>query len=147
MKFKVVLIVLLIILSCTTVTFAKNIGFDKEQGMRSYCDSIMEYLAKDEVQKAFDLLEGQWIFSATEIQNVELQTIKQLDLVKGRFGDVLGYKFIEKEIVAEILCKYTYVVKYENHIIRWIFIFYKAEDKWLLNSFKFDDSIEKLFNN
>ncbi len=30
-------------------------------------------------------------------------------------------------------------------LIRWMFTFYRPRDRWLLNSFKWDDSIDALF--
>lgn len=145
MKVKVVLILIVIMLAFTIISFAENIGFEDEKRVREYCNSFIEYIVDEEIQKAFDLIEGQWIFSPSEIQSIEVQAIKQLDLVKGRFGNILGYKMLKQEIVGDMFLKYTYIVKYENHIIRWIFIFYKSEDVWLLNTIRFDDSIDKLF--
>ncbi|ACL70118.1 hypothetical protein [Halothermothrix orenii] len=146
MKIKVIFTLMVILLAFTTVSLAKDIGFKDETEVREYCDTFVEYLIKEDTQNAFDLIESQWLFVPSEIQAIELQTVKQLELVKERFGEILGYKMLKKELVDEMFLKYTYVIKYENHILRWIFIFYKPKESWLLNTFRFDDSISKLFD-
>lgn len=147
MKTKLTLMLILVfVLSISLTAVAGEIGFANEEQTRDFCDSFLNFMVEGDIEKAFDMVENEWPFSISEIQNLESSTIKQLDSVKGRYGKVLGYELIKEEVIKDTFLKYTYVMKYERHIIRWKFIFYKPEGSWILNTFNFDDSINKLFN-
>ncbi len=65
-------------------------------------------------------------------------------MVKPRFGKTLSYFFFDQKNVKDTFVKLTYVIKYENHVTRWIFIYYRADNMWQLNNFKWDDKIGEL---
>ncbi len=146
MKTKLSLILIIVlILSFSHNVVADEMGFAKQEQTRDFCNSFLASMVEEDIEKAFDMVENEWPFSISEIQSLESSTIKQLDSVKGRYGKILGYELIKEEKIKDSFIKYTYVMKYEKHIIRWKFIFYKPEDRWILNTFNFDDSINKLF--
>lgn len=140
------LLIIVFIFSISFNIVAEEIGFEKQEQTKEFCNRFLTFMVQEETDKAFDLVENEWPFSISEIQSLESSTIKQLDSVKGRYGKILGYELIKEEKIKDTFIKYTYVMKYEKHIIRWKYIFYKPEEKWILNSFNFDDSINKLFN-
>ncbi len=147
MKTKLTLfLIMTFVLIITFNTAAEDIGFAQRSQTKDFCDSFLNLMVEEDIEQAFDMVEKEWPFSISEIQSLESSTIKQLDSIKGRFGKILGYELIKEDKIKESFIKYTYVMKYEKHIIRWKFIFYKPEDKWILNSLNFDDSINKLFN-
>ena len=147
MKTKLTLfLIMTFVLIITFNTAAEDIGFTQQSQTQDFCDSFLNLMVEEDIEQAFDMVEKEWPFSISEIQSLESSTIKQLDSIKGRFGKILGYELIKEDKIKESFIKYTYVMKYEKHIIRWKFIFYKPEDKWILNSLNFDDSINKLFN-
>lgn len=139
------MLIIIFILSFSLNAVAGEIGFSNQEETKDFCNRFLTFMVEEDVEKAFDVVEDEWPFSITEIQNLESSTMKQLDSVKGRYGNILGYELIKEELTKDTFLKYTYVMKYEKHIIRWKFIFYKPEDIWVLNSFNFDDSINKLF--
>lgn len=148
MKTKITLMLLIVlILSFSLNVVADDLGFSKQEQTRDFCENFLSFMVEEEIERAFDLVENEWPFSISEIQNLESSTIKQLNSVKSRYGEIVGYELIEEEKIKDSFIKYTYVMKYEKHIIRWKFIFYKPESSWILNTFNFDDSINKLFNN
>ncbi|NLN24630.1 MAG: hypothetical protein GX163_03040 [Bacteroidetes bacterium] len=55
-------------------------------------------------------------------------------------GKYYGYELITKKKFSESFVLYSYLVKYDRQPLRFTFKFYKANDKWTLNSFSFDDS-------
>ena len=57
----------------------------------------------------------------------------------------IGYVLISRENIKDTILKRVYVVKYERHLIRWSFIFYKPYSSWILDYFNYDDAIEALF--
>jgi hypothetical protein len=73
------------------------------------------------------------------------ETAQQRDILIKKFGKSLSFELVQEQSVKESLVKYTYIEKCKIHVIRWSFIFYKPEDKWILNSFYWDDKILDLF--
>ena len=53
-----------------------------------------------------------------------------------------GYELITKKKFAESFELYSYLIKYDRQPIRFIFKFYKPNDKWVLYSYAFDDSLD-----
>jgi hypothetical protein len=57
-------------------------------------------------------------------------------------GKYYGYEIITKKKFAESFVLYSYLVKYDRQPIRFIFKFYKPNDKWVLYSYEFDDKLD-----
>ena len=143
MKKTVVAIVLSIVFGANV--FALDVGFLSVREMREYCERILSHLQGGDVDSAFELIKSQWLFDQAEIDSVWEKTANQLAGLQNRFGDSLAVSEVGNERVGELAIRFTYVIKYERHIIRWLFVFYKPRTKWILNSFKWDDSISELF--
>ncbi|MGB7784580.1 MAG: hypothetical protein WBL27_00635 [Salinimicrobium sp.] len=57
-------------------------------------------------------------------------------------GEYYGYELITTKKFSESFVLYSYLVKYDRQPIRFIFKFYKPDDKWKLYSFSFDDNVD-----
>ena len=57
-------------------------------------------------------------------------------------GKYYGYEIITKKKFSESFELYSYMVKYDRQPIRFIFKFYKPNDKWVLYSYSLDDSLD-----
>ncbi len=143
MKKAVIAIVILIVFSANA--FALDVGFLSVREMQDYCERILSHLLDGDLDSAFELIKSQWLFDPAEIDSVWEQTATQLGGLQDRFGDILAVSEVGSERVGELVIRFTYVIKYERHIVRWLFVFYKPRTKWILNSFKWDDSISELF--
>ncbi len=71
--------------------------------------------------------------------------MNQRATIAPRFGESLGYTFVRQENVEDALLRLTYMELTERHVLRWVFLFYKPDDTWTLNSVEWDDSIGELF--
>ncbi len=80
-----------------------------------------------------------------EITEVHEQTVRYLNLLNDRFGNPIGSLRIKNETIAQVALKETYLVRYEFSAIRLIFTYYKNDEGWILNSFKWDDFYEQEF--
>lgn len=56
-------------------------------------------------------------------------------------GSYYGYELITTRKFSESFVMYSYIVKYDRQPLRFIFKFYKPNDKWVLFSYSLDDSI------
>lgn len=72
---------------------------------------------------------------------------KVIGTVKGftesYMGKYYGYEIITKKKFSESLELYSYMIKYDRQPIRFIFKFYKPNDKWVLFSYSLDDNLGK----
>lgn len=141
---KKILIVLVVLLS-TELTYAQNFLPNKE-AVTKHTENVMKYLEASEIPKAFSELQEYWPLPENEIIQLESQTIKQFNLVGSRFGNISGYDFIKDDGLKDYVIRKTYVIKFELHMIRVLFTYYKNEKGWILNSFKWDDQFEELLN-
>ena len=72
-----------------------------------------------------------------DIENI---AIKLNGLTLDYVGKYYGYELITNKKFSESFELYSYLIKYDRQPIRFTFKFYKPNDKWMLYSFKFDDS-------
>lgn len=58
-------------------------------------------------------------------------------------GKYYGYELITTKKFAQSYVLYSYLVKYDRQPLRFIFKFYKPNDKWILYGFQYDDNFNK----
>lgn len=73
------------------------------------------------------------------IANVKSQLTNFLGLV----GDYYGYEKITEKSIGESYKLVSYMIKYDRQPLRFTFVFYKPKDKWQVQNFKFDDSLDE----
>ena len=112
---------------------------------KKMCEEVMGLVTEEKFGGVFDKVEPYWLFPEEELTNMRALTIKQMEKVKTRFGEVVGYVLVKEETIGDTVIRYSYIQKYERHMIRWAFVFYKPTDEWLLNAMTWDDAIGELF--
>ena len=97
-------------------------------------------------------MEGGVMMTKPYISVPEYEFLALLDQMKGqqpaiskRFGKTLSVEVASIEEVGESLMLILYLQKFERHVLRWKFYFYKPDSEWRLNTFTFDDQIHKMF--
>lgn len=74
------------------------------------------------------------------INNLKTQLARfDKDLV----GEYYGYEFLIKKQIGNSYVLYSYFLKFDRQFLRLTFQFYKPNNEWRLNSFKFDDNFEE----
>ena len=74
-----------------------------------------------------------------DIENV-VNTVN--GFTKDYMGEYYGYELITTKKFSESFELYSYLVKYDRQPIRFIFKFYKPNDKWVLYAYALDDGID-----
>jgi hypothetical protein len=69
----------------------------------------------------------------------------QQPMTAQRFGRSQGVEFLREERAGESLLRITQIQRYERHLTRWVFYFYRTNSGWVLNTFHFDDNVRALF--
>ena len=120
--------------------------FSTKEDAKAKVEEFMELIEANEINEAFELLGPYWIFPQEEWTDLQISTSQQMATIESRFGQTVGYDFVRAEVVGDTVLRLTYIQKRERHLIRWIFVFYKPYDRWILNACEWDDKIEALFN-
>jgi hypothetical protein len=114
---------------------------------RTLLDGAMASVAKDDVRGAFSKLKPYWLgIPDAEIEVMIGKLADQRRLIAPRFGKSLGTQFVSQKAVADTAAYFLYIEKYEKHLVRWHFYFYRPKDRWQFNSVNFDDRIQGLFD-
>jgi len=114
--------------------------------VKTLTDQVMARIVKDDIKGAFGLLKPYWAgLPEAEMEVAMNKLLDQRRLVAPRFGKTVGSVFVDQKTVADSVSYLLYIEKFEKHIIRWHFYFYRPKGTWHLNSFTFDDRVQALF--
>lgn len=112
---------------------------------KSLCQKAADAFGKGNAKKSFDILQPYWPMPAQELANLAYQTETQLKMVAQRFGKVLGADFVGTQIAGTSFVKHTYIGKFEKHAVRYVCMFYKPKNEWVVNAVYWDDQTAALF--
>lgn len=97
------------------------------------------------ISEAFEELSPYWPLPANEIDEIIIKTIRYLNILEDRFGQRIGIVKLKQETIADFAIRETYIMKYKYNGIRFIYTYYKNDEGWILNGFKWDDEFSKEF--
>lgn len=112
---------------------------------RKVTDRAVTLFQQEQFAEAYGSLKAYWPLPAVEIDNMANQTTTQWPVVRQRFGASIGTEFVSQVEGGASLARFVYLQKFQNHAIRWVFTFYKPNDRWVINAVSFDDQLQKLF--
>jgi hypothetical protein len=100
-------------------------------------NSFFSIYQKNEPVKALDDLysHAPWLIGKNE--NIENLKVKFAEL-KNRDGEYYGHELLNEKNVKNTFMVFTYLVKYENTPLLFIFQFYKPNKDWIVYSFSYD---------
>ncbi|MEK6152143.1 hypothetical protein WIW50_02730 [Flavobacteriaceae bacterium 3-367] len=127
-----------ILLIAITLILAEQ-GFSQD-AKKEILDNFFE-IYKEDTSEALDYLYG-----TTKWVDANGESVKQLKGQLKQYGELVGEyhgeEFVYEGKIGNSFVTYIYLVKYERQPFRFTFEFYKANDKWIVYSFKFDDSFD-----
>ena len=116
-----------------------------KQAAKDLVAQVMGKLEKGNTIEGLELVKNYLIIPMSEFEVMKNQISMQTPMMAQRFGVTIGVELAEIEEVGDSLMLITYIQKYEKHLLRWKFYFYKPKDGWVLNTFYFDDKIQMMF--
>jgi len=116
-----------------------------QDALKDLSKKATELFAHGEIVKAIEALRPYWPLPKNEIDNVEEKSLTAMNLVTERFGKFIGTLKIKEQKIADIAFKEKYLIRLNNTAIRLTFIYYKSNDGWIVNSFKWDDNFIEEF--
>lgn len=108
-------------------------------------DKAMNKVAGGDLEGGLKLLKPYLVIPPAEFDAMLGQATLQLPAISKRFGNSVGKEFIREDRVGDSLVRFIFIQKFEKTVIRWLFFYYKTPAGWVLNTFKYDDSLQLLF--
>ncbi|MFM0527238.1 hypothetical protein PQR11_19890 [Paraburkholderia strydomiana] len=112
---------------------------------RQLADQVMEKVGAGDTDGGLRLMRPFVVVAPSEF-DVMLEQLKlQQPVMQQRFGKSIGHEFIREDDVGENLLRIVQIQRFEHHVMRWSFYFYRGNKGWVLDTFKSDDDIRQLF--
>jgi len=106
---------------------------------------VVDLFEKMDIRSAFVEMAQYWPLPDNEIESLEGQTIRYLNMLGERLGEPQGSSKVKTEHIGDFAQRETYILRYEYSAIRIIFSYFRNDKGWVLNAFKWDDSFEEEF--
>ena len=136
----VVLVVML-----TLAGTARADTLESVDDVRALVQRAMDHVLEGNAFILFNLLKPYYPFGDDELTDLMLKTVEQRKSFLERYGKTVGIVLVDERMVAETILRITYLEKFERHIIRWVFTFYRPDDRWIVNSILWNDRMNDLF--
>lgn len=124
----------------------ENPKLTTKESTRALADKFMSSLQANDIRESFEIIRSYMPIPDLEFENMMVKTEENLVYIGPSLGKLIGYELLEENTIKDFMIRYTYVQKYEQHLLRWFFIFYKAQDEWLINVFYWDNKTQDFFN-
>jgi len=138
-----------ILISCFLfIAFCSSIQADTlkdKEAARELAKKVMEKIADGDTEGGVSLVKPYFIIPDHEFAGMLNSIRMQAPAIEQRFGKTIGTEFVALEEAGDSLMLIMYMQKFEKHVMRWKFYFYKPNDAWVLNTFNTDDQIQLMF--
>lgn len=138
---KIILFLLTLVVS--TISSADTLK-DKNEA-KELAHSVMILVGEGKTIEGLTLTKPYLIIPAHEFEGVLNSLNMQQPIMDQRFGKTIGMELSNIEEMGDSLMLISYIQKFEKHVMRWKFYFYKPNNRWVLNTFKTDDNIALMF--
>ena len=137
------LISILIFIFSVSVQAVESLS--SKEAAQSLAQDVMESVSNDQFKEGLSKLLPYTVVPVAEFDVQMGQLEMQIPAIAQRFGKSIGYDFVAEKQLGKSLMQYVYLQKFEKHVMVWRFIFYKPKEKWLLNTWYFNDQVKPLF--
>lgn len=138
--------ILVSILSLFTFSlFAQNETLESEIETQKLSKKVADLFKDNKITESFEMLKQYWPLPENELDALEEKTIKYMNILENRFGKRLDVTKIKDENISDIALRETYIMRYNFSALRIVFTYYRSENGWFINSFKWDDSFTEEF--
>lgn len=110
-----------------------------EDQTKPICTEAAKHFAAGNYDLAYQSLLPHWPLPKEEVQNLGYQTKMQLKMAGERYGASFGAEYVATVTAGESLIRHIFLIKHEKHALKFACVFYKPNDKWLVNSVFWDD--------
>jgi hypothetical protein len=148
MEFKRIPLIFLAFLLSVTAASAQETGpLTDEADCIELCDRVMEMVVREDYRRVFEMLSAISVPQIRgQVYDLRTTTEDQIEAVKSQYGEIIGFVEVSRRNIAETLLEIVYVQTFENHGLRWEFVFYRPGDVWKLDNVEWDDQMTKVFD-
>ena len=125
--------------------FSQTIHLKSVSETQELTKSIAKLFQENKTGEAFEVISLHWPLHQNELADLRSQTIRYFNLFDERFGKTRGIVKTNNETIKDIALRETYLILYDYHAIRLIMTYYKNDQGWVINTFKWDDSYAEKF--
>ena len=100
---------------------------------------VMDHFGAGEYDEAFAVIKGVTSLPDADMDRLCARTASQIGKSAGILGDYVGYDVAEFATQGPSLIRVTCIARFRNMPVRWVFVFYKPEAKWILIKFRWDE--------
>jgi hypothetical protein len=144
--FSLMLTFLVCLFAAPETGFGEIKRLKERQDAQWLCDLFMLKLTELDANEAFLTLRPYSGMAEDDFSVYAEQANAIIETVKPDYGEVIGFVLVDESNIKDIVLRYTYLLKYERHALRWTFYFYRAEREWFFNEFNVDNKLHELFN-
>ena len=131
------------LLFCTSA-FAE--GLPTLEATKDVCQQAADTFGSGKAKESFEVLKPYWPLPVQEIDTLAYQTESQLDMLTSRFGKIIGSDYVDTKVAGTSFVKHTFIAKFEKNAIRYVCLFYKPKNEWVVNAILWDDQTLALFD-
>ena len=106
---------------------------------------VAELFAANKISEVIKELSPYWPLPQNEVDAFEEKTMKTMNMVIESYGSPIGTLKIKAETIADVSLRETYLVRFKITALRLKFTYYKNDNGWIVNAFKWDDSFTEEF--
>jgi hypothetical protein len=100
-------------------------------------DEFFKIYSSGKIDSSIDFIASTnpWMERATD----SLEQLKsQLRSLESMLGEYYGYNLMAEKALGNSLVGFSYIANFDRQPIRFIFVFYKPQDKWKIQKINFD---------
>ena len=116
-----------------------------KQEIIAICDKFMDTFQKGRYADAFDLMKPYTVIEDYKLDTLANTAKEQMISVNKIYGKTLGFELVSEKAASPALLKVTYILKFEQSVLKFRFILYNNELGWTIIKFKYDVEIDDLF--
>jgi len=113
--------------------------------VRAFTKKTSLLLKDNNTTEFFKVMKQYWPMPENELANLEEKTIKGFNLIAPRFGKVEDVVKIKEETIKDLGLRETYFIKYQYSVVRLIYTYYRNNNGWTINGFKWDTEFSNEF--
>lgn len=112
---------------------------------KELAEKILARATLDDLDAIVTVIKPYWLFADEELAALVTPLTQQRRQLAARLGKSTGYTLVRREFAADTLLRLTYLERFENTGLRWLFIFYKQKDTWKFQQVTADEDLSKIF--
>lgn len=116
-----------------------------ESDVKALSRKVADNFRNEKFEEAFIALKTYWPLDENELSEMKNKTVTYLSGIKSRFGEPIAAAKVNEEKILDFALRETYIIRYDFSAIRLKLSYFRNENGWIINSFKWDDSYSEEF--